>query len=154
MSSTEAEKQAEKQEKKAKKKPKALLDDVLHVEGEEDGRPRLVVSCCNDCGARAFPPRERCARCSGQSLGMQEAPAEGTLYTYTVVRELGKQREGFVAYALGQIDLADDLRVMGIIMGNPESVEIGMRLRTGLLPQGNDEEGNPLVGYGFVPVAN
>jgi uncharacterized OB-fold protein len=135
------------------KKPKALLDDVLRVEGE-DGRPHLLVSCCDECGTRAFPARERCARCCGQQQSLLEAPAEGTLYTYTVVRELGKQREGFVAYALGQVDLANDLRVMGIILGNPESVEIGMRLRTGLLPQGNDEEGNPLVGYGFVPVAD
>ena len=146
MSTTEA--------KKEKKKPKALLEDVLRVEGEEDGLPHLMVSRCDDCGARAFPARERCARCSGLSLRLEEAPAEGTLHTYTVVRELGKQREGFVAYALGQVDLADDLRVMGIIMGNPESVEIGMRLSTGLLPQGKDEEGNPQVGYGFIPVAN
>jgi uncharacterized OB-fold protein len=135
------------------KKPKSLLDDVLRVAGA-DGHPHLLVSCCDECGARAFPARERCARCCGQKRSLQEAPAEGTLYTYTVVRELGKQREGFVAYALGQIDLADDLRVIGIIMGSPESVEIGMRLRTSLLPQGNDEEGSPLVGYGFAPVAD
>jgi uncharacterized OB-fold protein len=143
MSATEAE----------AKKPKALLEDVLRVEGE-DGHPHLLVSCCDECGVRAFPARERCPRCCGQRQSLVEAPADGTLYTYTVVRELGKQREGFVAYALGQVDLADDVRVTGIILGSPESVEIGMRLRTGLLPQGNDEEGNPLVGYGFVPVAD
>ncbi len=135
------------------KKPKALLDDVLRVEGE-DGRPHLLVSCCDECGARAFPARERCARCCGQKQSLREAPADGTLYSYTVVRELGKLREGFVAYALGQVDLADDLRVMGIILGSPENVEIGMRLRTNLLPQGNDEEGSPLVGYGFAPVTD
>jgi uncharacterized OB-fold protein len=134
------------------KKPKALLDDVLRVEGE-DGRPHLLVSCCDECGARAFPARERCARCCGQSQSLREAPAEGTLYSYTVVRELGKQREGFVAFALGQVDLADDVRVTGIILGSPESVGIGMRLRTSLLPQGKDEAGNPRVGYGFAPVA-
>ena len=69
-------------------------------------------------------------------------------------RELGKLREGFVPYALGQVDLADDLRVTGIILGSPESVKIGMRLCTSLLPQGKDEEGNPLFGYGFAPVAD
>jgi uncharacterized OB-fold protein len=135
------------------KKPTALLDDVLRVEGE-DGRPHLLVSRCDECGARAFPARERCARCSGQSQSLLEAPAEGELYTYTVVRELGKQREGFVAYALGQVDLADDLRVMGIILADPESVEIGMRLSTSLLPQGKDEEGNPQVGYAFAPITD
>ena len=135
------------------RRPKALLDDVLRVAGE-DGRPHLLVSRCDECGARAFPARERCARCCRRSQSLVEAPAEGTLYTYTVVRELGKQREGFVPYALGQVDLADDIRVMGIILTRPESVEIGMRLRTSLLPQGNDEEGNPLVGYCFAPVVD
>ena len=135
------------------KKPKALLDDVLRVEGE-DGRPHLLVSCCDECGARAFPARERCARCGAQQQSLLEAPAEGTLYSYTVVRELGKLREGFVPYALVQVDLADDLRITGIILGSPESVKIGMRLCTGLLPQGKDEDGNPLFGYGFAPVAD
>jgi len=140
-------------ETKEGKKPKALLDDVLRVEGE-DGRPHLIISCCDECGGRAFPPRQRCARCCGPKLSVAEAPSEGTLYTYTVVRELGKQREGFPAYALGQVDLADDLRVMGVILGDPERVEIGMPVRTSLMPQGNDEQGNPLVGYGFAPVAD
>jgi len=135
------------------KSPKALLDEVLRVTGE-DGRPHLLVSRCDECGARAFPARERCARCCGRRQSVMEAPAEGTLYTYTIVRELGKQREGFVPYALGQVDLADDLRIMGIILASPATVEIGMRLRTSLLPQGKDEEGNPLVGYGFAPVVD
>ena len=133
--------------------PRALLEDVLQVRGD-DGRPHLLVSRCNDCGARAFPPRPRCASCSGQSQSCVQAPGDGTLYTYTVVRELGGQREGFIPYVLGQVDLAEDLRVMGIILSPPESVSIGMPLRTSLVPQGRDEAGDERVGYGFAPVAD
>lgn len=133
-----------------KKRLKALREDVLAVAGS-DGQPRLIVSRCQDCGAFAFPSRERCASCHRGDLGTEEAPAEGTLYSWTVVREIGKLREGFTPYAVGQVDLATGLRVMGVIAGAFDSLSIEMRLRTILLPQGEDEDGNDLVGYAFAP---
>ena len=133
--------------------PKALVEDFLRVKGA-DGRPHLVISRCDECGCQAFPPRNRCASCGGQKQSHIEAPGDGTLYTFTVVRELGKKREGFIPYALGQVDLAEDLRVMGILLAAPDSVSIGMRLRTALMPQGKDEDGNKLVGYAFAPIAD
>ena len=133
-----------------KKRLKALREDVLAVAGS-DGQPRLIVSRCQDCGTYAFPPRERCASCHRGDLGTEEAPAEGTLYSWTVVREIGKLREGFTPYAVGQVDLATGLRVMGVIAGAFDSLSVEMRLRTILLPQGEDEDGNDLVGYAFAP---
>ena len=133
-----------------KKSPKALREDVLAVSGS-DGRPRLIVSRCPDCGTYGFPPRERCASCHRGDLGTEEAPVEGTLYSWTVVRELGRLREGFTPYAVGQVDLASGLRVIGVITGPFDSLSMGMRLRTVLLPQGEDEDGNDLVGYAFAP---
>ena len=133
-----------------KKRLKALREDVLAVAGS-DGQPRLIVSRCQDCETYAFPPRERCASCHRGDLGTEQASAEGTLYSWTVVREIGKLREGFTPYAVGQVDLATGLRVMGVIAGAFDSLSVGMRLRTILLPQGEDEDGNDLVGYAFAP---
>jgi len=80
-----------------------------------------------------------------------EAPPEGELYTWTVIRELGGFREGFVPYVVGQVDLADDLRVTGIVQCDPDELKVGMKLRVCVIPQGADDEGNELVGYGFEP---
>ena len=140
----------EDQAKDVKKGPKSLREDVLTVAGS-DGQPRLMVSRCQDCGTYAFPPRARCASCHRGDLGIEEAPAEGTLYSWTVVREIGKLREGFTPYAVGQVDLTAGLRVMGVIAGGFDSLSIGMRVRTILHPQGEDEDGNDLVGYAFAP---
>ena len=95
----------------------------------------------------------RCSACQSRELQREEAPAAGTLYTFTVIRELGRQREGFIPYAVGQVDLHDDLRVMGIVVAPPDRLSVGMRVRTTLLPQGKDEDGRSLVGYAFAPEA-
>jgi len=130
--------------------PAPLVDGVFVV-AAADGRPRLLVSRCEACGARSFPPRERCSACSETDLATEEAPPEGELYTWTVIRELGRPTEGFIPYVVGQVDLADDLRVMGIVKCDPGAAEIGMKVRVCLLPQGHDGDGRELVGYGFEP---
>ncbi len=116
------------------------------------GRPVLLASHCSSCDERSFPPRDRCPACSGENLRTEEAPLTGDLYTWTVVRELGGQREGFVPYIVGQVALADGLRVTGTVECDPDAAEIGMPLQLCLVPQGYDDEGNELVGYGFEPV--
>jgi uncharacterized OB-fold protein len=126
-----------------------LVDGVL-LPTAEDGRPRLLIAQCEACEARFFPPRERCAACSGTDMSAAEAPTDGELYTWTVIRELGRPMEGFVPYVVGQVDLADDLRVTGIVQCDPDELEVGMKLRVCLIPQGRDDEGE-LVGYGFEP---
>lgn len=81
-----------------------------------------------------------------------EAPQQGKLYTWTVIRELGPMREGFEPYVVGQVDLAPDLRVTGVVQCDPSEVRIGMRLRVCLISQDWDLEGRELVGYAFEPV--
>jgi uncharacterized OB-fold protein len=81
-----------------------------------------------------------------------EAPQEGDLYTWTVIRELGPIREGFEPYVVGQVDLAPDRRVTGIVKCDPDALKIGMALRVCLISQDWDLEGRELVGYGFEPV--
>ncbi len=127
-----------------------LVEGVLVV-AAEDGRPRLQVSSCQACGATFFPPQARCNACSETNMRSGEASAEGELYTWTVVRELGRLREGFVPYVMGQVDLGDGLRVTGIVKCDPGELAIGMKLRVCLIPHGRDDQGRELVGYGFEP---
>ena len=126
-----------------------LVDGIFTI--GTDRRPALLASRCTSCGVRFFPPRERCSACSHAGMEVAEAAREGELYTWTVVRELGGQREGFVPYVVGQIDLADGLRVTGIVQCEPDDLRIGMPMRLCLIEHGDDAAGNQLVAYGFEP---
>ncbi len=128
--------------------PIPLVDGVFRI---ADGRPVLLVSRCSSCKERFFPPQERCAACSSDDMHTEEASQDGELYTWTVVRELGAHREGFIPYVIGQIDLADGPRVMGVVSCDPDAPTIGMPVRLCLVPQGYDDNGNELIGYGFEP---
>ena len=63
--------------------PRPLVEGIFRIAGP-DGQTHLIVSRCASCGAYAFPARERCSRCSGQDLEREEAPSEGTLYTWSM----------------------------------------------------------------------
>ena len=126
-----------------------LVDGIFKI--EPDGRPALLASRCASCNARFFPPRERCSSCSHDVLQVETAAQDGTLYTWTTIRELGGNREGFVPYTVGQVDLADGLRVTGIVQGDLDELTIGMSLRLCIVPQGHDAGGKQLIGYAFEP---
>ncbi len=128
--------------------PIPLVDGVFKI---VDGRPVLLISRCGACNERFFPPRERCAACSSDDLQTEEASQDGELYTWTVVRELGGQREGFIPYVVGQINLTSGPRVTGVVTCDPDAPAIGMALRLCLVPQGHDGDGHELAGYGFEP---
>lgn len=116
---------------------------------EADGEIRLLGSSCPGCGAHFFPVREVCARCLTE-LETIRLPTEGTLYTYTVVRQSIPAFE--VPYLLGYVDLPEGVRLMGQVTGvEIDEVHIGMRLRLVPADWGLDPEGRRLVGYTFRP---
>ena len=127
---------------------RALRTDLFRVAGG-DGWPHLLISVCSACGARSFPPRRRCSRCSQSHLEIAEAPCEGLLYSYTIVRELPGRREGFEPYALGQVDLAEDLRVTGVLLRDFDAIAIGMPVRTTPRPMGAGDDASKPVGWAF-----
>ena len=130
---------------------RAIVDGLFTLPADGSA-PHLLVSKCRDCGSLAFPARKRCAACSGVGLDVEQAPAEGTIYSWTVIRELGGPRPDFQPYVIGQVDLAPGLRVQGIVDMDPGRVAIGQRVVTGLIrPFGPDLEAD-VVTYCFVPV--
>ncbi len=132
--------------------PVLPLVEGVFVVAAADGRPRLLTSICQACGARFFPPRERCNACPEANMTTAEAQPQGELYTWTVIRELGGFREGFEPYVVGQVDLDEGPRVTGMVSCDPAELRIGMRLRVCVVSQDWDLEGRELVGYGFEPV--
>ena len=120
------------------------------LEVRPDGTGNLLGSRCRSCGAHFFPIRAACAGCLSQDLEDVRFATEGTLYTYTVVRQSTPAFE--VPYALGYVDFPEDVRIMGQIAGVEfDEIAIGMPMTLALEPFGEDGEGNPLTGYRFRP---
>jgi uncharacterized OB-fold protein len=115
-----------------------------------DGSGRLLGSRCTQCDAHFFPIREACAHCLSTDLETVGFSTEGTLYTYSVVRQ---STPAFpVPYALGYVDFPEGVRIMGQITGcEPEDLQIGMAMVLSLEPFGEDDAGNALTGYRFRP---
>lgn len=120
------------------------------LEIHPDGSGNLVGSRCTSCGSHFFPVREACSGCLSRDLETVPLSTEGILYTFSIVRQSAPQFE--VPYALGYVDLPEDLRIMGQISGcDIEDITIGMPVRLVLEPFGHDDEGAPLTGFRFHP---
>ena len=123
---------------------------VLELEGNGGGR--LIGSRCPACGAHFFPAREVCPGCLEQDMERVPLSGQGSLYTYTVVRQ---SAPGFpVPYLLGYVDLPEGVRVLGQLAGlSQDEARIGMALALTVQPVGTDEEGREIIGYSFRPRA-
>lgn len=120
------------------------------LEVHPDGTGNLIGSRCRSCGAHFFPVREACSRCLSDDLETVPLSTRGRLYTYSVVHQSTPAFE--VPYVLGYVDFPEGVRIMGQITGcESEDIHIGMPLVLSLEPWGEDDEGNPLIGYRFRP---
>lgn len=128
--------------------------DISYRPGElevrQDGTGNLLGSRCRSCGAHFFPIREACAGCLSGDLETVRFSTEGTLYTFSIVRQSTPAFD--VPYALGYVDFPEGVRIMGQIGGcELDDITIGMPMVLSLEPFGEDEDHNPLTGYRFIP---
>ncbi len=91
---------------------------------------RLTYQVCRRCGAVGFYPRAHCTGCGGPELEWRTSAGEGTIYTFTVIRQHGHPFfAGRVPYALALVDLDEGFRMLTEIVGaDPEQVRVGQRV--------------------------
>jgi len=123
--------------------PRPLVEGIFTPEGA-DGLTHLLTSRCA-CGAVAFPPRVRCAACSGTELTVTEAPNEGAIYSWTT-------GPGETPRVVAQVVFEGGLMVQGYVTAPPADVRIGQRVRTEAVPAGWADDGTPVLSYAFAPV--
>ena len=93
---------------------------------------RLIYQQCADCGAVVFYPRRRCSSCLSANLEWKESAGEGTVYTYSIVRQSYHPFfRSMVPYAVAWIDLDEGPRLVSNVVGieDPSGVRIGMRVK-------------------------
>jgi hypothetical protein len=111
-------------------------------------RGELRVQRCTSCGRHQHYARLLCSHCGEESLEWVTASGQGTIYSYTVVRQNGvppfNERVPFVVAA---IDLDEDgARVLAALPAlAPDAARIGMRVRAVFRPANDD--------FGFVDFA-
>ena len=123
---------------------------------QEGGETRLIGSRCRGCGALYFPQAPSCRNpsCLDKRVEAELLPARGILYSYTVQAYRPPplfRDDAWQPYAIGLVEIAEGLRVMGMLSGCPlDAIRIGMPVR--LATRGLYEESGAMVEtYIFVP---
>lgn len=93
---------------------------------------RLTYQHCASCGEIVFHPRRHCTRCLSTDLQWSDSAGQGTVYSYTVIRQHGHPYfRGRLPYVVGFIDLDEGFRMLAEIDGPPDGVRIGQRVSVG-----------------------
>lgn len=122
--------------------PRFPEPDTQHFwDGAKAGELRYQV--CDSCMKVNFYPTAHCQSCGSQELTWKVSKGEGTVYTYSVVRQ--NRIPGFVelgAYAVAYVDLDEGFRMLTNVVGvgDPtKEVRIGQRVRVEFEPQESGE---------------
>ena len=90
---------------------------------------RLLGGKCTKCGKVHLPPRLLCEDCYSKDFEWTEIPSTGRLVTYTIIHIAPTQFQSMAPYAVGIVELANGLRVPGMIKSVAlEHIKIGMQL--------------------------
>jgi uncharacterized OB-fold protein len=119
--------------------------------------PRLIGSGCRLCGTVAFPSQSSCPRCTSQETEEHLLARTGTLWTWTIQGFAPKppyagDRESFVPYGVGYVELAGEVRVEARLReSDPERLQIGMEMELVLEPApGHADDG--VMTFAFAPI--
>lgn len=117
----------------------------------------LVGSRCTGCGSHYFPKSLSCRNpaCADKSVHEALLGRGGTLYSFTVQSYRPPalfRMEPFEPYAIGLVEVAEGLRILGMLTGSPlEEIEIGMPLELTVEALYTDESGREVVTYKYAP---
>ncbi|MDC0768370.1 bifunctional MaoC family dehydratase N-terminal/OB-fold nucleic acid binding domain-containing protein [Streptomyces sp. HD] len=114
-------------QKPARPRPVVNRDNAGFWEGVQ--RRRLLIQRCTGCGTLRHPWLPGCNACGGLDWDTVEASGEGTVYSYVVMHH-----PPFPAfdppYAVGLVELAEGVRMIGNVVGVPcDKVRIGLPVR-------------------------
>ena len=123
-------------------RPVPIFDEADTAPFWEGTRDRqLRFQRCNDCDTVIFHPRRHCVGCLGHDLIWHDASGQGTVYSYSIVRQsyhpFFRQH---VPYVVAWVDLDEGPRLLSNVVGigDPSSdVHCGMAVRVEWEPHGD-----------------
>ena len=110
--------------------PRPIADDKTRFYWDAAREGRLVVQRCAACGDHQFPPEVGCSNCGGDALEPTEVLGQGSVYSFTVVRQaFDPAFASQLPFVIGLIELEDapGMRMLtNIVDIEPEAVHVGM----------------------------
>jgi len=115
---------------------------------------RLLGSRCRSCRAEFFPPVYRCRKCGSDRIEDKEMSDEGSIMTYTRLREPPPDFEAQSPFYLAVVRLNNGAKVLTQLVDSPEeSVKTGARVKATIRRVRVDgESGLITYGYKFIVV--
>jgi len=90
---------------------------------------RLMGGKCRKCGKIHLPPRPLCDKCFSKEFEWAQIQPKGKLVTYTIIHVAPPQFQQMALYAVGIIQLENNLKIPGMIKEvSLEQIKIGMEL--------------------------
>jgi uncharacterized OB-fold protein len=115
--------------------PQPTPDDREFWEGAHRGE--LRIQHCTACGLHQHYPRLACSHCGSDAVEWVTASGDGTLYSYTVIRQNGVPPfNDRVPFVVAMIDLDEEgARILAAMPTlAPENARVGMRVRATFRP--------------------
>ena len=119
--------------------PRPTLEDREFWEGA--GRGELRIQHCSSCGRYQHYARLLCSHCGQQTLAWVTASGEGTVYSFTVIRQNGVPPfDERVPFVVATVDLDEDgARLIAAMPAlDPDEARIGMRGRAAFRRAGDE----------------
>jgi len=94
---------------------------------------KFMLPRCEDCGRHHFYPRGACPHCGGARIAWVTTSGRGSVYSFSVVhRAPGPAFKDDVPYVIAIVATDEGPHLLSRIVGAPDAVRIGMRLRVKL----------------------
>ena len=115
---------------------------------------KLMGGKCKKCGTINLQPRPLCTKCFSKDFEWVEISPKGKLLTYTIIHVAPVQFKSMAPYAVGIVQLENDLKIPGMIRDvEHEKIEIGMELQVGFKkPSATSSQWPQWPRYYFKPV--
>lgn len=107
-------------------KPLPDLTDKATGPFWENTRKHRLTAPRSVCGYLLWPPEIVCPECYSSEFEWEDVPSTGTVWSYaTYHRALDPAFAGDLPYVVGLIELAPGVKMYGIVLGDPDDVQIG-----------------------------
>lgn len=108
-------------------KPLPVMDEDSQPFWEGLRAGHLLLKLCSSCHKYHFFPRAICPHCHSDAVTWVPSSGRGVIYSFTVARRpAGPAFKDEVPYAIVLVQLEEGPRIMTRILGDPETVRIGL----------------------------
>jgi len=104
--------------------PRATPESERYWDAAADGR--LLLRECADCGLVYHYPRALCPDCLSDDVSWIEAAGRGTVYSYTVSRQIAEWPDEALPAIIAYVELQEGPRMMTCLVDcEPDDISVG-----------------------------